>query len=146
MALKKVHKCTPTIHIKAKSVWCQTAYWESGRWKHSTYAFCLWCQTSYLALFFNCIDYIFWHRVHKSVEKPLSAHTWFLLVGNFSQIYYTLTASMQRGFLINKHSWKIILLFEHTIQNFNLRALGIWQNLNKLLNKWIKFKWLFYFL
>lgn len=37
-----------------------------------------------LASFFNCVDYIFWHCVDTSVEKPLSAHRWFLLVAVLS--------------------------------------------------------------
>lgn len=115
MALQKAHKCTPTIHTQAGPVWCQTAYWESGRWKHSTYAFFLWGQTSYLALFFNCVDYIFWHRVHKSVEKPLSVQHMVPSGGNLlSNLLYIDSFCAERVlFLINKHSRKIVLLFEH---------------------------------
>lgn len=62
--------------------WTPGIGWESGRCRHSTYG--LWCQTSYLALFFNDVDYIFWHCVDTSVEKPLSAHRWFLLMAVLS--------------------------------------------------------------
>lgn len=141
MALKEVRKCTPTMDTLAGSAGRRAACWESGRWRHSTHAFCLWCQTSYLALFFSCIDFIVWHCVHKAEEKPLSAHSWFLLLGTFSLIYLPSTASVQRGlFLINKHTVERlhcdlnILYFLFS----NLKVLGIWQYLYELFNKWIK--------